>query len=44
MLTAMEAKISEGYEEAIAKTNKTVVGQKKLQDYVAANKTLWIKS
>ncbi|KDR72552.1 hypothetical protein GALMADRAFT_73711 [Galerina marginata CBS 339.88] len=44
MLTTMEAKISKGYEEAIAKTNKTIIGQKRLTDYIAANKALWIKS
>ncbi|KAF8899798.1 hypothetical protein CPB84DRAFT_1681057 [Gymnopilus junonius] len=44
MLTSMEAKIAEGYEEGILKGSGVIVGRKSLKDYLVGNKKLWIKS
>jgi len=44
MLTAMEAKIADGYEESIAKSSSVIVGKTQLKDYLTANKGLWVRS
>ena len=43
MLTSLALQIASGEEEALFTDKKAIIGEKKLEDYVEANKELWMK-